>query len=70
MAKKDFVEKQSPVVEQLTMTAAPTNKFNFIFQVVNPFLNYRKGALITNDDAIQDVFDNGYAKNCNRLPRK
>jgi hypothetical protein len=63
MAKKD-------ALNQAEVPAPEAPKFNFIFQVINPFLNYRKGALIKNDDAIQAVIDSGAATNCNRLPRK
>lgn len=64
MAKKDFVEQATPLINE-----SIDPKFNFIFQVINPFLNYQKGALIISDDAIQAVIDNGDAINCNRLPR-
>jgi hypothetical protein len=63
---KNILEKPA---QSLSEPVINEPKFKFMFQVVNPFLNYQKGALIISDDAIQAVIDNGDAVNCNRLPR-
>lgn len=65
MAKKDIEQTSDAQVEP----SKTEFKFNFILQVINPFLNYQKGSLITTDEAIQTVIDNGDLINCNRLPR-
>lgn len=44
--------------------AAPAPIFDFVLCVRNPFLNYRKGHLIIDNDEIQSVITAGYLHHC------
>jgi hypothetical protein len=68
MAKKELSAKAETSIE--TASEQPKPRFNFVLQVINPFLSYYKGALIATDEAIQAVIDGGNLINCNRLSLK
>jgi hypothetical protein len=59
----DEVKKEEPLVEVVFY------KFDFYLIVINPFGGYNKGQMISEDDPIQKVIDDGNLPNCRKCKR-